>query len=390
MPYLFGKGTETPEDQNTTPVEAPEEEEYVPPSRYSKIPDDLVKLYPEDDLKPPYSDSDEYYDPVPVPGLVNTPGGEDSPYVLPDGETLYFFFTPDVRVPVQVQVTDEVTGIYVSHLVDGEWSEPTRILLQDPDKLAGDGCEVIIGDIMYFASVREGYTGIHWFKAELVDGEWSNWVCVDNWMKTFEYEVGELYITSDMQHMYFHSDREGSKGMRDIWVSEWTIDGWGEPEIAKQYCDKVLIRPGYTLAEMRDLGAREATGDIIVTTDADCIAPENWIEELIKPFQDPKVAAVGGAFRPLNKNPLSSFYCWCSAIMQGSFGLFQGANMAYTKKSLPSKQRLHRRKKSRGLEPKLAHQKPRKNTIPQKSLHTYRNTLQPPDRVPRRHTKRHP
>ncbi len=105
------------------------------------------------------------------------------------------------------------------------------------------------------------------------------------------------------------------------------------PEIAEQYCDKVFIKPGYSLAEMRDFGAREATGDIIVTTDADCIAPEHWIEELIKPFQDPKVSAVGGAFRPLNRNPLSSFYCWCSSIMQGTFGLFQGANMAYTKKA---------------------------------------------------------
>ena len=105
------------------------------------------------------------------------------------------------------------------------------------------------------------------------------------------------------------------------------------PGIASKYCDDVLIKPGYTLAEMRDLGVRTATGDIIVTTDADCIAPENWIEELIKPFQDPTVVAVGGAFRPLNINPLSSFYCWCSAMMQGTFGLFQGANMAYTKKA---------------------------------------------------------
>ena len=105
------------------------------------------------------------------------------------------------------------------------------------------------------------------------------------------------------------------------------------PEIAAKFCDIVLIKPGYTLAEMRDLGARTVSGDIVVTTDADCIAPENWIEELVKPFQDPKVAAVGGAFRPLNKNPLSSFYCWCSSIMQGTFGLFQGANMAYTKEA---------------------------------------------------------
>lgn len=105
------------------------------------------------------------------------------------------------------------------------------------------------------------------------------------------------------------------------------------PVIAERYCDKVLIRPGYTLAQMRDLGALEATGDIIVTTDADCIPPPDWIEKLIKPFQDSKVVAVGGAFRPLNKNPLSSFYCWCSSIIQSSFRLFQGANMAYTREA---------------------------------------------------------
>ena len=44
------------------------------------------------------------------------------------------------------------------------------------------------------------------------------------------------------------------------------------PEIARKYCDQVHIKPGYSLAEMRDFGARAATGDIIVTTDADCIA----------------------------------------------------------------------------------------------------------------------
>jgi len=52
------------------------------------------------------------------------------------------------------------------------------------------------------------------------------------------------------------------------------------PEIAEKYCDMVLIRPEYSLAQMRDLGAIEASGDIIVTTDADCIAPENWSRNL--------------------------------------------------------------------------------------------------------------
>ncbi len=103
------------------------------------------------------------------------------------------------------------------------------------------------------------------------------------------------------------------------------------PEIAREIADKVYIKPGYTLAEMRDFGAREAIGDIIVTTDADCIPPTDWIGKIIKPFENPKVVAVGGAFRPLNPNNFSRLYCWMSSVMQGVFGLFQGANMAYRK-----------------------------------------------------------
>ncbi|MCW4048850.1 MAG: glycosyltransferase family 2 protein [Candidatus Bathyarchaeota archaeon] len=103
------------------------------------------------------------------------------------------------------------------------------------------------------------------------------------------------------------------------------------PEIAREHCDKVYVKPGYSLAEMRDFGVHEATGDIIVTTDADCVAPHHWITELIKPFEDPNVVAVGGAFRPINRNQLSRFYCWISSLTQGFLGLYQGANMAYRK-----------------------------------------------------------
>lgn len=101
------------------------------------------------------------------------------------------------------------------------------------------------------------------------------------------------------------------------------------PEIAEELSDRVLIKPEYSLAEMRDLGAREAAGEIIVTTDADCVAPPGWINNLVKPFEDPRVVAVGGGFRPVNRNALSRIYCWMSALVQGSLGLFQGANMAY-------------------------------------------------------------
>ncbi len=49
----------------------------VLPSRISKIPSDLTKITPAQDLNPPKSYSSEYNDPVPVPGKVNTAGGED-------------------------------------------------------------------------------------------------------------------------------------------------------------------------------------------------------------------------------------------------------------------------------------------------------------------------
>jgi glycosyltransferase involved in cell wall biosynthesis len=101
------------------------------------------------------------------------------------------------------------------------------------------------------------------------------------------------------------------------------------PRIAAEHCDRVLVKPGLSLAEMRDLGAREAQGDIVVTTDADCEAPPHWIRELTRPFENPRVVAVGGAIRPLNRNQLSRFYCWMSALVQGFLHLFQGANMAY-------------------------------------------------------------
>ena len=78
----------------------------------------------ENDLQPPQLLAAGFTQPAPVPGEVNTTGAEDSPFSTPDGKTLYFFFTPDVRVPVEKQILDIVTGVYVSRLVDGRWTDP--------------------------------------------------------------------------------------------------------------------------------------------------------------------------------------------------------------------------------------------------------------------------
>ncbi len=223
MPEVKPPQVETPE------VQPPQAEYYIVP-RDEAIPEDVVKITPETDPHPPILYSDDFEEPVPMPAPISTAGGEDSSFILPDGNTLYFFFTPDVRVPVEKQILDGATGIYVSHKVNGQWSEPERIFLQDPGKLAGDGCEFVQGNRMWFCTVREGYAGIHWFTAEFKDGKWQNWQNADDELKTFEYETGELHISSDGNELYFHSFRSGGKGGMDIWVSRKVSGEWGEPE----------------------------------------------------------------------------------------------------------------------------------------------------------------
>jgi len=170
--------------------------------------------------------SSDYESPVPLPGTVNTAGAEDSPYITPDGNTLYFVFTPDVNMPLEKQLMDGVTGIYVSHKTDGVWGEAQRVVLQDPGKLSLDGCEYVRDDIMWFCSTREGYTNLHWFTAEFVNGSWKNWKLAD-----FDpsFEVGELHFSTDGSEVYFGSERSGGKGGLDIWSSRLVDGAWQEP-----------------------------------------------------------------------------------------------------------------------------------------------------------------
>jgi hypothetical protein len=201
----------------TTPVEI---------EKNSLIPVNAVKMNPENDENPPIIYSDEYDDPVPVPGYINTAGAEDGVFVAPDGNTMYFFFTPDMNIPIEKQIYDGVTGLYVSKKENGEWGKPKRILLQEPGKVSADGCAFIQGILLWFCSAREGYTGMHWFTAEYINGEWQNWNNSD-----FDptYQVGELYISNDGNKLYFGSAKTGTMGGLDIWISENNDDIWQEP-----------------------------------------------------------------------------------------------------------------------------------------------------------------
>jgi len=60
-------------------------------------------------------------------------------------------------------------------------------------------------------------------------------------------------------------------------------------------------------AVARNLGVRIARGELILFTDSDCIPGEDWIEKMIKPFEDPQVAGVMGRYLSRQKEFCARF-----------------------------------------------------------------------------------
>jgi hypothetical protein len=197
------------------------------PTRIESIPSQAQKQSPENDVFPPIVHSSEWKEPVPLPGPINTAGAEDSPFITLDDKNLYFSFTPDVKMPPEKQLIDGVSGLWWSKLKDGNWSEPERIILSDD--VALDGAAFVLGDILWFASVREGnYGEVDIYTAEMEYGRWSN---VKNAGKQLnrEYDVGEMYITWDGLTLYCGGYEEGDPRGKDIYRLHKNEEGWSEP-----------------------------------------------------------------------------------------------------------------------------------------------------------------
>ncbi len=200
-------------------------DDYPQINRSAIVPVDIEKRSPATDSTPPILHSADYEAPIPVPGGVNTSGGEDSPFILPDGETLYLFFTPDVRIPAEQQFLDGVTGIYVAHKQGETWGEAERVWLEPPDILSLDGAPTV--DAIPYGSPRSGKAlAVTDFTAQWIDGRWQEWQPVSTRLRD-EIMIGELEIYGDT--LYFHSDRPGGKGGLDIWMTTRIGDTWTDP-----------------------------------------------------------------------------------------------------------------------------------------------------------------
>lgn len=64
-------------------------------------------------------------------------------------------------------------------------------------------------------------------------------------------------------------------------------------EIAARYADRVILQISKGVGGARNDGAQVAKGEILVTTDADCLPPEDWLKVIQDNFRDGVVAATG-------------------------------------------------------------------------------------------------
>ena len=199
-------------------------------SRSEAIPDTQVKITPETDMHPPVLDSafaSIWEDPIPMPGPINTAGAEDSPYILSDGNTFFFWFTPDMTKSPGETVNDGATGIYRTEKNGTEWKEPERVFM-GWDVL--DACPTCFDDQLYFCSVRQN-VDMQMYVAEYNGSDYINITAISEYIGE-DYSIGELHVTEDGNKIFYGT--VGSDGLdynismiervEGIWQTPISID----------------------------------------------------------------------------------------------------------------------------------------------------------------------
>ena len=69
-------------------------------------------------------------------------------------------------------------------------------------------------------------------------------------------------------------------------------------EIAAKYADRVHPASQFRGRWRRNDGAKAAKGDIIATTDADCLPDEDWLKTILEDFTNEDIVAVTGYSGP--------------------------------------------------------------------------------------------
>ncbi len=78
-------------------------------------------------------------------------------------------------------------------------------------------------------------------------------------------------------------------------------------KVAESFPVRCIRQQNAGPASARNRGACEARGEIVLFTDSDCVPDPGWISEMTRPFADPGVSAVKGAYRTEQRSLAARF-----------------------------------------------------------------------------------
>lgn len=92
-----------------------------------------------------------------------------------------------------------------------------------------------------------------------------------------------------------------------IAVDDGSTDG--SREILERFGSRIVLlsKPNGGPASARNLGVRAAGGEFVAFTDSDCLPHKEWLASLMRGFDDPRVAGVGGIVRGADEGPVSEY-----------------------------------------------------------------------------------
>jgi glycosyltransferase involved in cell wall biosynthesis len=71
---------------------------------------------------------------------------------------------------------------------------------------------------------------------------------------------------------------------------------------------KIIASEGFGLSNARNAGVKNAQGEIVAFIDDDAVADVDWLKNLVRNYDDPNVAGVGGAINPLWENGCPAWF----------------------------------------------------------------------------------
>ena len=82
----------------------------------------------------------------------------------------------------------------------------------------------------------------------------------------------------------------------------------GTAEAVKAFSDvRLLQQLNRGPAAARNLGARNASGEMILFTDSDCVPASNWISQMVAPLSNPQVVGVKGVYQTKQSSLIARF-----------------------------------------------------------------------------------